>query len=438
MGLLAVYIAIMAFGIGLEAPLGVDAKLYAKSNLVNLLIWGIWWPLMIWVAVWLGRLWCMLCPLELVANVAERIGSRLGIRQRNLGKALRAGWLMLAMYLVVQMLVAGVQLHRAPNYTALFMLALLVVPAVVGLMWKNRAFCRGFCPVGLLLATYGRGGMLGVRAAAQDGCSRCAQKPCVAPSNRNRMDERSCPNLLNPPKLHTNKDCLLCGQCLKSCDCDTMQLVLRMPFSRHDTQETMASWPTTLFVIAASGFVMSELAAGWAQTEALFLWVPEQVVALLGVPGARGWIVGGWYLCVFPVIVWSLLGGVHVGLRGASALSHSWRRLALPTAVVVSFAHMAKSLEKISNWGGFLPSALANPDGLAASAAISAHAAHAPAALLPPVLYAGIGVALVALGLAFGIRQGGRADTLAWGMGWVPLWIIASVYAGCALGWAFG
>ena len=114
------------------------------------LIWGLWWPAMVWAAVLLGRAWCTVCPLELVANVGERASRSLGIKQLVLGKWLRAGFLIVALYALIQMLVAGVHLHRVPAYTSIFLWSLLASALIVGLVFKDRAFCRGFCPVGLL------------------------------------------------------------------------------------------------------------------------------------------------------------------------------------------------------------------------------------------------------------------------------------------------
>jgi polyferredoxin len=151
--LLAVFIGLAAFAWGLYPPEGVPGKLYAKSNLVTLLVWGLWWPAMVWIAVLFGRVWCAVCPLELLANGTERLARGLGVKQRVLGKWLRSGALIAALYALIQMLVHGADLHRHPAYTSLFLWGLLATAAVVGAIYKDRAFCRGFCPVGLLLGT---------------------------------------------------------------------------------------------------------------------------------------------------------------------------------------------------------------------------------------------------------------------------------------------
>ena len=68
---LLVFVGLAVLAWGHYAPTGVNAKLYAKSNLATLLIWGIWWPGMVWTAVLFGRAWCMICPMELVSNLSE-------------------------------------------------------------------------------------------------------------------------------------------------------------------------------------------------------------------------------------------------------------------------------------------------------------------------------------------------------------------------------
>ena len=100
------------------APDGVAGGLYARTNLVQFLIWGLWWPAMVWAAVLLGRAWCMVYPLELVANVSERLSRQAGVQQRVLGRWLRSGFAIVALYAVIQILVAGIHLHRVPAYTS--------------------------------------------------------------------------------------------------------------------------------------------------------------------------------------------------------------------------------------------------------------------------------------------------------------------------------
>jgi polyferredoxin len=203
---LAVFVFLMVIGWGLFTPEGVDAKLHARTNLVNLVIWGIWWPSIVWVTFFLGRAWCVVCPLEWVSSRAESAARWWGKPRRPLDAWLARGGLVLVFFAGLQMLIPGIQIHRVPHYTACFLGVSLMLAFAVGLVFKDRAFCRGFCPVALLLSAYGRGGMLAVRPADSNCCRTGAQAP----------NARACPSLLNPSRLNTNKDCLVCGDCIKA------------------------------------------------------------------------------------------------------------------------------------------------------------------------------------------------------------------------------
>lgn len=408
--MLLIFLLLMVNAWSRFTPAGINDKLYGKSNLTTLVIWGLWWPSMIWIAVLFGRAWCMVCPLELISDVSERVGRRLGIRQRPMRRWLISGVIIVALYALLQLLVAGAKIHRVPAYTAFFLLGLLILPVITGLFFKHRAFCRAFCPVGQLLATYGRGGMIAVRAGSAEACAECTGKGCIVSCNRTRLDARSCPSLLNPPRLNSNRDCLVCGQCIKVCEPDNLRLLLRRPFPASDAREPIASWPTTVFVMLVSGFVTWELFAEWKAAEESFLAVPHWASAQLGIPSLSGYINWLWALVLIPLSIWSLLALALRGFGDGSSPGAVWRRLALPIAVVVSAGHMVKGLVKFNSWAGFLPGALEDPVGLETVVALTNKTAAQPGTLLPVPLVAVFGIALVIAGFLFATREAKLAD----------------------------
>lgn len=422
---LAVFIALAVLGWGHYTPEGVNAKLYAKTNLVNLAIWGLWWPGIIWVTFLLGRAWCIVCPLELVSSQAEKLGARLGLGQRPLGGWLAKGSLVILLFAFLQMLVPGAQIHRVPHYTSLFLWTSLTLAFAVGLLFKDRAFCRGFCPVALLLSAYGRGGMLAVRPTGLN----CCQSDSKAPN------ARACPSLLNPARLITNKDCLVCGDCVKADSSGTMELLLRAPFSKADARETLASWPLTLFVMVVSGFVTFELSGVWKVAEPMFLWAPKQFSAAVHAGAAAGWIQGLWTILVVPLLLWLVLGALTLLFGGAKSLGEAWRRLALPVAVVVATGHMAKGLEKFTSWAGFLPYAWAEPTGVQTAIQMNAKAIFQPAAWLTLPTLSVVGMTLVALGIFLALREARLADSAKAHTRFAPILLLGGFYFFLVFGW---
>jgi hypothetical protein len=422
---LVVFVALACLGWNHLTPEGVNAKLYAKTNLVNLTIWGLWWPAIVWVTFLMGRAWCIVCPLELVASQAEKWSGTLGFKRRPLSPWLARGSLVLFLFALLQMLVPGVELHRVPHYTSLFLIVSLALAFTVGFRFRDRAFCRGFCPVALLLSAYGRGGMLAVRPAHSGGCQSVHLPP----------NARSCPSLLNPARLNTSKDCLVCGDCLKADAGGTMQLLLRAPYAKADAREPLASWPLTLFVVIVSGFVTYELSGVSKPAGDLFLWVPRQASSALAAGSIAGWIQGLWTILVFPFLLWLVLGTITVLLGGAPSLGEAWRRLALPLAVVVATGHMAKGLEKFTSWVGFLPHAWAEPTGVQTALKMNAKAMPQPAPWLGLPTLSLVAMTLLVLGLLLAIREARLADAGRIHARIVPLLLVASLYFLLALSW---
>jgi hypothetical protein len=434
--LLVVFIGLAILGWGRFAPEGVPAKQFAQTNLVTLVIWGLWWPAMVWVAVLFGRAWCAVCPLELLSNLTERLGHRLGVRQQALGRWLRSGSLIVGLYALIQMLIAGVELHRVPAYTSVFLWSLLAMAAMTGFFLKDRAFCRGFCPVGLLLSTYGRGAMLAVRSCDETVCGGCADKDCRRPANRDRLDARSCPSLLNPVSLQSNTDCLVCLQCAKACPSSNMGLFLRWPFPIADVRQVVASWPVMLFLMVVSGYVGYELCSEWKAAQATFLWVPEKAAALLGLSGMAGWVKGLWAVVVFPLLLWISLAIPVIVFGGAKNLGEAWRRLALPMTVLLAAGHMAKGLAKFAQWAGYSLLAWQDPSGISTAQAI-VEGGSKPGSLLSKAVISTVCLALLLTMGYFAVRESKLADPVSHRTRVPSLVIAILVSAVLIFGWRF-
>ncbi|MEX2043980.1 MAG: 4Fe-4S binding protein [Opitutus sp.] len=425
--MLIVFIGLAVASWGVFSPEGANAKLFAKANLATLLIWGLWWPVMIWTAVLFGRVWCAVCPLEWVSAVCESTGRRMGFLQRPLRRWIVSGTIIVALYALIQLLVAGAHIHRVPAYTSYFLIGLLGLAAITGFFFKGRAFCRGFCPVGVILNIYGRGGMVAVRPGATEA------------GHGTPVDAHTCPSLLNPSKLASNANCLVCGHCLKTAAPGQMRLLLRPPFPTNGARKIAASWPITVFVMLVSGFVIGELFTEWADGNKVFLAVPMWGAARVGASAHAGWFEGVWALGVVPLVLWSALGGILWAFGHRQRIGGLWRQMALPMAVIVAAGHMSKGLAKLVSWAPFVPGALQDPDGIATAQAISSRAITAPAPWLSVVAVAMIAVALIAAAFVFAVREFrlARGAHAFHASAAVPLALVAIGFVGIVVGWPY-
>ncbi|MDP3480532.1 MAG: 4Fe-4S binding protein, partial [Desulfoprunum sp.] len=104
-------------------------------------------------------------------------------------------------------------------------LLLMIVTAVVasGALWERRTWCRYLCFLGGLSGNYSRAGMLDIRSTPEK-CSKCKTASCykgaIVPG---------CPMFEFPKKMESVANCNLCGNCIKNCPNDSIQIIPRMP-----------------------------------------------------------------------------------------------------------------------------------------------------------------------------------------------------------------
>jgi hypothetical protein len=385
--------SLIILGWGADPPDGVDGKFFAKSNFVTLTVWGIWWPTMILAAVVFGRVWCSVCPMQLLSRMGEWFGSRIGVPQRSIPSWTRAGWLILLLYASTQLLISALHVHRVPNFTAYYLLSMLVLAGLTGMLFRNRAYCRAVCPVGLLLKVYGRGGILAVRACDDAG----PPDPRLA---------RHCRSGLDPARLAVRggEDCLLCQDCIKAdAERGRMQLQLRLPWTSTDQRPWHANAPVTLFVMMLSGFVAYEITGFWTEIHRAYLFLPDLAVRQSGIHA--GVVKGLWVLGVFPLLLWALTAAVAMAASGGRTMWSWWKKMAYPVSLLVAALHMTKAIEKLSTWSLYLPGAIEDPLGAATALGIANGLRSVPTALLSMPVVIFVGVLVLAVGIGLAVRE---------------------------------
>jgi len=359
LAMLVAFALLIAGGWGITTGDATFAKTLRNTNLANLLVWSYWWPLVIVGAVLLGRVWCTVCPMELVTAVCARIGLR-----RRVPSFLKSGWVITAFYgLVVLVGIHALAIHRIPQRMALYMLILLGAAAIVSLVFEKRAFCSYVCPVGHLLGLYAHCGMLEWGSADEAVCKDCKTKDCIAKANRYKLIGRSCTSGLYPAAIRNSRQCLLCTQCQKACPKDNLRLSVRRPFADFFRPLDLRAAQVG-FVLLVSGFVVYEVLSEWGPSKAVVKWVPNHVVGWLGATGASaGFITAVILFVVLPATMFAAVVALS-RLLGSPSAGVAARCFALLLLPMLAGAHLLKAILKMTSRIPYWPHVLSDPAGV--------------------------------------------------------------------------
>ncbi len=204
-------LVIIGFSSPTEDPFFINQL--SKTNLTTSFVWRLWWPMIVLSAILLGRIWCMVCPVEIVTAFFARIGFKL-----KRPKWILSGWIITIFYMVV--LIAGITILKIdlnPKYTSYYLLLVMGVSIITGLLFERNTFCRYICPVGYMLGIFSKMALWGWRVKNRYVCDACKDKSCVSSSYTYQLNYKSCGVDLVPAEINNNSYCLLCGGCLKTC-----------------------------------------------------------------------------------------------------------------------------------------------------------------------------------------------------------------------------
>jgi polyferredoxin len=406
-----------------------------KTNLATLVVWGLWWPGMVAVAVVLGRAWCTVCPLELVNRAGDALARRAGWPRARLPGWVRAGWLTVAAYVTLQLLVAWRSIHRLPHATSLVLLSLVALALVSGLVVSDaRSFCKGLCPASALLSAYGRHTPLQLDVVSPERCATCGTRECVRAERLSRLDARSCPSRLRPYARGPSDGCVLCLQCAKSCPHGNVGWGAVAREARSRRARVLEPFEAA-FVAVAAGFVAHEVAGevGWLERE--FHRVPDVLQRFAaGAPFELAEAL--WFLALFPAVLWAAVAVVARLLGHRGGLGELVMAAATGAAPVVAAAHVAKATAKLVAWAGFLPLALRDPTGIRTASELGSGAAHGPSPWLGlPALGVAAALVLVAVGVR-GLLRARDAGAEARPAIRAGLLVTAALFAGVMAVWA--
>lgn len=199
---------------------------HGEDNFAVVVTWMLWWLVLPLSFVLFARSWCAICPLGAASDVVQKV---FRFRRRAPGALFKKGGIWVAGLSFLGFAWAGTLWHFDDNSqaTAITLLALLSASTVTALVWQRRSWCRYLCPVGLIAGFYSMLSIIGLRPNRQICRDDCDSAECNGAGD----GTMACPLFEVPSALDGNRDCNLCGACVRRCPHESMRLRLRNPFA---------------------------------------------------------------------------------------------------------------------------------------------------------------------------------------------------------------
>ncbi len=233
---------------------GLKGTPIPERNIATVLTWNIWWSGLIVSVFFFGSAWCAICPWDALAtwmvrprlwlnkNINFNINNSLELKPP---KWMRSVWPALIMFIGLTWLELGVGVTSNPYWTALLSLLMLVLATISLALFKNKAFCHYFCPVGRTIGFYSQLAPIELRPINNDICATCTTLECFNGTG----DVDACPTQLVMGRLTQNTYCTSCGNCTKSCPEKNVAWRLR-PQSNEAIQSARPHWDEAWFMLA--------------------------------------------------------------------------------------------------------------------------------------------------------------------------------------------
>jgi NAD-dependent dihydropyrimidine dehydrogenase PreA subunit len=187
-----------------------------------------------------------------------------------------------------------------------------------------------------------------LRVKDPDVCKSCKTKDCISSKNHYSFNARSCTSELFPLKLSDNKDCILCGQCFKSCTKDN--IVIKKRRFAEDLFSTMnLKWAEIAFFIIISGFVVYEILSEWKVSKEIVMAAPHWINNSLNITGKfAGTIKAIILFFVLPTIFYTVFAMAKKQFAGEN-WKRSFTQLVMVILPITASMHLLKALLKTTS-----------------------------------------------------------------------------------------
>ncbi|RPH43696.1 MAG: 4Fe-4S binding protein [Desulfobulbaceae bacterium] len=194
----------------------------AEKNIGITLSWIVGWPLLIFSFFFLARTWCSVCGLSVPGWLAQSVFRPERPTPQFIKKY--SGWIMTVLCILLFWIEITWNAYKSPHLTAWIISTITLSALFFSMFFKRRVWCRYLCPLGAINAIFAMPSILELRSNTHVCLNRCSDHVCYTGDD----SAAGCPMFRHPFLVDNNRDCILCGQCIKNCKLDSIHLNLRL------------------------------------------------------------------------------------------------------------------------------------------------------------------------------------------------------------------
>ncbi len=208
----------------------------AANNPGMLITWLIWFPVLPISAFLLGRIWCGMCPIAGIGDFFARF-KKFNLPVPKFFKSMNF-WLVILAFLFLEYSEELFGVADKPLATGILLVIIISTAVLFTVLFERKAFCRYVCPLAAVLGTYSTLSIAEIRGNKKICQTQCGQHSCIKGTEL----ADGCPMFSYPASLTTNSECMMCLNCLKSCENRGVQVNLRPPLQElwHQNQPIFA------------------------------------------------------------------------------------------------------------------------------------------------------------------------------------------------------
>jgi len=151
-----------------------------EENAALTIFWAGWWPGIMLVFPFLGRIWCTVCPFMAVGNICQEFATNMGVQLKKWPSWAKEGGPAFAFGLFYLILMWE-ELWDLPQNGALSACLLLLITSgavVNSVVYEKRLWCRYLCPIGAMNKMFATLSMTEVRTW-KSNCEGCTTAECI-------------------------------------------------------------------------------------------------------------------------------------------------------------------------------------------------------------------------------------------------------------------